>query len=77
MADDTSIHDVKITQVPIFNQTGRATATTRVTFWIGQHGPFTQDFAQGQDSALQIQQGMEEKQRDIQALMARYPSTQS
>lgn len=41
---DYNIHDVNVREVPNFDRQGKAHLVTRVTMYVGDHGPFTQDF---------------------------------
>jgi hypothetical protein len=47
---DTNVTVVGISHVPVVDSNLRLRQVTRVTIMVGSFGPFTQDFAPGQDS---------------------------
>lgn len=47
MASDLTIKSINVRQVPMFDSQGNARTVTRVTMYVGQHGPFTAEFGQG------------------------------
>jgi hypothetical protein len=46
----------------------------RVTYYVGNHGPFTHDFPVGQDNTSAIQAAISTKVAQLQALASAYPS---
>ena len=46
-ADQFKIHDLTVAQQTVFDRQGTTHQITRVRMWVGDHGPFQQDFGPG------------------------------
>lgn len=66
--DPLAVHDVKVEDVPRFNGTGQTVVVTRVTFYVGAHGPFVREFAPGQATASSIQAAFDAQVSMLRAL---------
>lgn len=65
---DYNIHDVQVRDAPRFGIGGAITQQTTVTFYIGDHGPFTLNYAQGTATSQQIRADMDSKVRDLRTI---------
>lgn len=63
MAESTPlvVHDLITQDSYTFGPGGGPVKRTRVTYYIGAHGPFTKDYPEGQDSVNQIQTDIQAK----------------
>lgn len=55
MTDLLAVHDITVTQQPFFGQGGAVKTQKRVTYFVGNHGPFTLTYDEGMGTADQIQ----------------------
>jgi hypothetical protein len=57
MADASSfnVHDINVSEQAFFGLGGSVSKRTRVTFWVGTHGPFVRDYEPGQATTDKIQ----------------------
>lgn len=62
---DPRVHDMTIAQTARFSLSGQATPITRVTYFIGAYGPFSDDYPTPQYSAAAVKAGV---QRHIDVL---------
>jgi hypothetical protein len=62
---DPRVHDMTVAQTAKFSLTGQVSPIIRVTYYIGTHGPFTDDYQQSGYTAEMAKAGI---QRHIDAL---------
>lgn len=57
MADASAldVHDMQVSEATTFGQGGNITRKTRVTFFVGTHGPFIREYDPGQATSAKIQ----------------------
>jgi hypothetical protein len=55
--DNTQVHDVTITQTSRFTLQGKVLPAILVRYYVGDHGPFTDQYDEGPDNAQQIKDG--------------------
>jgi hypothetical protein len=53
--EDLIVHDIKVADAPFFGATGNVSKRTRVTFFVGNHGPFTLEYDPQQATTEKIQ----------------------
>ena len=69
-ADDLTVHDLVVSQQTRLAG-GKAYPVTHVSYYVGTHGPFTQDFqAPGNTPAL-IQAAIQQQVNDLRAITQR------
>jgi hypothetical protein len=67
---ELTVHGIQIQdQTRLAN--GRATPVTHVTFYIGDHGPFMQDFVEPNNRPADIQAAIQQKITDLRSITAR------
>lgn len=67
-SDDLNVHDITTTEQPYFGPGGITKKQTRVTFFVGSHGPFTLIYNEGQGTSEQIQSDINAKVRDLRVI---------
>jgi hypothetical protein len=72
MAPPLTAHNLTVQTASYFGKGGTISNVERVTFYVGAHGPFTLDFAAGQDNTLAIQQAVNAKVQQLQTLQSMY-----
>lgn len=65
--DDFKVHDIKVSHVQAVDNKGGIGTVKRVTFGIGDHGPFTHDFAES-DNAATIKAYITAQQQELQSI---------
>lgn len=68
-ANSTEVHGMVVSHQTRLGG-GQALPITIVTYYVGQHGPFTAEFAQGQDSSTAIKAVIQAKVNDIRQLLS-------
>lgn len=63
-----NVHDITTTEQPFFGLGGVVKKQTRVTFYVGTHGPFTLTYDEGQGTAEKIQNDINAKVRDLRVI---------
>lgn len=66
--DTLNVHDISSTEQPFFGVGGVVKKQTRVTFYVGTHGPFTLTYDEGQGTADKIQSDINAKVRDLRVI---------
>jgi hypothetical protein len=65
-------NNVRIQNTSQFGKGGAITQVERVTFYVGDHGPFSHDFPAGQDNTVAIRQYIDAKVSYINGLVGSY-----
>lgn len=65
---DLQAHDVTIRQQPQFTPGGTVAVHTLVTFYVGNHGPFTLDYAPGHYSPEAVTTDIGKRVRELQTI---------
>jgi hypothetical protein len=65
---DLPVRVISITHVPLVGSDLKITRWTRVTILVGDFGPFTKDFAQGQDTPDDINAWKLQQQQAIHTI---------
>jgi hypothetical protein len=66
--DDLRVHDITSNEQPYFGPGGITKKQTRVTFYVGSHGPFTLTYDESQGTAQRIQDDINAKVRDLRTI---------
>jgi hypothetical protein len=66
--NDLIVHDLSTSEQPFFGPGGVIKKQTRVTFYVGSHGPFTLTYDEGQGSAERIQNDINARVRDLRVI---------
>jgi len=67
--DSFAVHVDKIAHVPSVDNNLRMVNVTRVTIHVGEHGPFTKDFPEGQDGPETINAWKNQKALEVQSVV--------
>lgn len=65
---DLKVHDISQNEQPYFGPGGVVKKQTRVTFYVGSHGPFTLTYDEGQGTADRIQSDINARVRDLRVI---------
>lgn len=68
MANDYTVKVISDQHVPQFTRAGTLANLRRVAIMVGQFGPYYHDFQQGQDTAIQVRQWIQQQQQDVQQI---------
>jgi len=68
MGETLNVHDITQNEQPYFAPNGSVTKQTRVTFFVGSHGPFVLTYDAGQATADKIQSDINAKVRDLRLI---------
>jgi hypothetical protein len=68
--DDLKVHDI-VVQDQVRLAAGKAARTTHLTFYVGAHGPFMQDFLPPNNTQGDIQAFIQQKVADLRAITER------
>ena len=70
-----NVHDVITQDTYKFGPGGSPVKLTRVTYYIGKHGPFTKDYPEGQDTVNQMQTDIQAKLLALRQLTTFSPTS--
>lgn len=68
MAEDLAVKNLTQSEQPYFGPGGITKKQTRVTFYVGAHGPFTLTYDEGQGTTDRIQADINAKVRELRVL---------
>jgi len=63
------LHDVMISQTPQFDRGGRLQHVTVVTYYVGDHGPFTDSFSADDDTPEKITSAMNTRVANLRRVL--------
>lgn len=68
MQTDYTVKVISDQHVPQFTRAGKLETVRRVAIMVGALGPYYHDFAQGQDTSIQVRQWIQQQQQDVQQI---------
>lgn len=75
-ANDLTPHDIVVTDRTAFTAQGGVVTVKSVSYFVGAHGPFTDEYKPAEATAERIQQGINNQIRLLRDVVsATYPST--
>jgi hypothetical protein len=63
------VHDMVMSNQPQFTRTGGVRQVTVVTYYVGDHGPFTLTYNQGDDNAERITSDIQHQVAEMRRIM--------
>lgn len=66
--EDLAIKGVRVTETSVFDTGGRITKVTRVTMYVGTHGPFSKDFYPPENTLDNISAWKLQQQQYVQSI---------
>lgn len=73
MADDFTIHDVTVSDQPVFGPTGNVGTSTVVQYYVGMHGPFRLAYPKNEATADRINHDMNQQVVLLRSVAAPQP----
>ena len=66
--EDLKPHDINVTEQTNIGAGGKVETSRRLTFWVGQHGPFTKLYPPGVGTAAQYKLDIQNEIDQLQSL---------
>jgi hypothetical protein len=63
-----NIHDVRVSQTAQYSPTGQVQQVTVVTYWVGDHGPFTSTYGPGEGTSEKITSDMNHQVAELRRI---------
>jgi hypothetical protein len=71
---DLTVHDILLQDITTFSRTGTVQLQKRLTFYVGDHGPFTLTYAAPEATTARIKSDIDAQVLQIRELSAHTPN---
>lgn len=72
---DLSVHDIQVQDVATFTRQGQVAMQKRVTFFVGEHGPFIRTYDAAQATTARIKSDIDAQVNQLAELSGTTPSS--